>query len=254
VAWTRRARAGGSKLDGAEQACAPGAESGDWRVPLAALDELLQSGAWHTASATLWLSNHFARYALIPWVEGLSGAERSAQVRQCFVKLYGARAEGWTLRLSDDRYGVAQVASAVDTELLAALRDSARRARLRLTSIRCGFMEAFNAHRASLAGEALWFIDAEPGRACIAHLAAGQWRSIRSCRLGAEWDRELPALLARERYLHGVSAGASKVYLHGPALVGEGLVSGEWDEQGLRLARAVCVAATPAPAAKVAVA
>ncbi|MES2553603.1 MAG: hypothetical protein V4588_08030, partial [Pseudomonadota bacterium] len=50
------------------------AESGvaSWSPAVAALAKTLRDGCWQGANPQLVLSNHFVRYALIPWNDGLA--------------------------------------------------------------------------------------------------------------------------------------------------------------------------------------
>jgi hypothetical protein len=212
------------------------AEAPAWTGVLAALESLLALPEFRHACAEVILSNHFVRYATIPWREDLAGdAERLAFVRHCFAKVYGARAEGWELRLSETRYGLPAVASAVEPALLEALRSATRAARLRLESVEPFLAAAFNRSRAQIAGERFWFVAAEKGRACVAHVDRGGWQSLRCQRIGEDWTRELPLLLTRERLLGDGAEAGGRVYLYAPGLTGTGLLAGEWALTGLKM-------------------
>lgn len=214
-------------------------ERGDgplWQAPVAALENLLAESGWRPARAELVLSNHFVRYAVVPWRDDLgSEAERRAFVRHCFVRIYGAPAEAWELRLSETRYGVAAIASAVEPALLAALRSAIGAAALRLVSIEPLLAAAFNRVRRQIAAGRYWFAVAEPGRLCTAYLEEGAWRRLRCQPLDIDWQHELPRLLARERLLAGDVVAEAPLYLWAPALTGSELFVGSWTAAGLRL-------------------
>jgi hypothetical protein len=213
-----------------------GPGGGDWRPLVAALAEALREPAWHEGRASVVLSNHFVRYVCVPWVEDLGGeAERLAYARHCFVQLYGEPVGRWAVRLSDDRYGAAQLASAIDPELLDALTIAVSGASLRLTSLQPGFMAAFNHCRDALTADPFWFVHIEPGRACLAHVVGGAWVTIRSARLGSDWATDLGVILSREQLIQDAPATDSRIYVYAPAYAPT-LVSGEWlTRHGLRL-------------------
>src|SRR5262249_3590181 len=89
----------------------------------AALSRLAEELARASARVTVVLSNHFARYALVPWSDGLRKAEEEAAfARYCFAKIHGERSKDWDLRLSPAPSGAARIASAVDAPLVQAVR------------------------------------------------------------------------------------------------------------------------------------
>jgi len=213
-----------------------GPGNGDWRPLIVTLAETLREPVWHQACVHIVLSNHFVRYVRVPWVDDLGGEEeRLAYARHCFTQLYGERVGRWTVRLSEDRYGMAQLASAVDPELLDALMTTVRGASLRLVSLQPAFMAAFNHCRDSLTADPYWFVHIEPGRACLAHVVGGTWAGVRGMRLGAEWTTDLCIILAREQLMQEGPVVDSKIYVYAPAYTPT-LVSGEWlSAHGLRL-------------------
>jgi hypothetical protein len=217
--------------------CEPAsADAAAWQAAMTSVEQLLAGAEFHNARAEIILSNHFVRYAIVPWRNELVGdAERLAFVRHCFVKVYGARAEGWELRLSENRYGAPAVASALEPALLEALRTATRAAALRLESVEPFLAAAFNRSRADIPGDSFWFVAAEKGRACVARVDGGVWHSLRNQRIGDDWTRELPLALARERLLAGGAEAGVRVYLYAPGLTGTGLLVGEWTLTGLKM-------------------
>jgi hypothetical protein len=214
----------------------PGPEEAPWSAALATLKTILAASEFRHARAELILSNHFVHYAIVPWRDELTGdEERMAFVRHCFAKIHGARAEGWVPRLSDTRYGAPAVAAAMEPALLEAIRQTAADASLRLDSIEPFLAAAFNRSRTDMTGDTFWFVAAEKGRFCVAHIEGGQWRSLRCQRIGEEWTREMPLLLARERLLDDTNESSSRVYLYAPGLTGTGVLTVEWTLAGLKM-------------------
>ena len=215
--------------------CAPSAEAPAWRAPLAALAEALRELAWQRADAVVVLSNHFVRYALVPWDEKLSSeAEQAAFARYHFVRVYGEAAEGWAVRQSGTAADAAQVASAVDQELLDALRETLKPAGLRLISIQPYLMHAYNRWQSLLHVGARWFAVGEPGRLCLALLEPTRWLALNSYRIEGDWPQALVQRLDRERHRVEATEIPNEVYLYAPELAETGLDAGAWSVKPLK--------------------
>jgi hypothetical protein len=164
--------------------CDPGFGAEPWQGAIGGL-----SGLDRTLRASAVLSNHFARYAIVPWNEGLDTAdEEEAYVRHHFAKVHGERAKAWALRWSE--HGATRLASAIDQALL----DALKQALPRLDSVQPLLMAAINRCRAAIPRSGAWLALVEDERACIALYQAGQWRSVQNAR-GAWLDA-----LERERH------------------------------------------------------
>lgn len=186
-----------------------------WEGAAAALSRLAGEIGEAGARVTVILSNHFARYALVPSSEGLAGAEEeTAFARYCFARVHGERSKDWDLRLSPGASGTARVASAVDAPLIRAVR-SAFPSRARLVSVQPYLMSAFNRARAQLAGARAWLLLIEPGRTCLARLEQGRWAAVRNARGDAGGPQQWAGLLDRERHLAGGDPAAEEVHVHG---------------------------------------
>ncbi len=144
---------------------------------------------------TIELSNHFVRYALVPWSERLSSpAEEETYLRHHFARVHGDKALAWAVRASEAPPAAPRLASAVDAPLIEAIKGAVRRKPgIKLASIRPLLMSAFNAWRGAVPPAGAWVVLAEPERACVALHGPAGWRSVQSAR-GA-WR----ALLDRER-------------------------------------------------------
>jgi hypothetical protein len=58
------------------------AHSGDWRPAIDALAQQLSNELWHKANVRLVVSDHWTRYAMLPWSpELVRPAERTAHAR-----------------------------------------------------------------------------------------------------------------------------------------------------------------------------
>jgi hypothetical protein len=178
------------------------------------LQGLLQEEVWQRADATVVLSNHFVRYAVVPWSEQLvSEEERQAWVSHQFTELYGEAAEPAQYRWSDGPPDAACAASAVERELISAIRAVFEPTSLRLRSIQPYLMAVFNQCRRQLKRGRTWIVVAERGRVCIAAISNGQWRAITSASLVDDWP-DLAAHIERRLLLAGDEM-PSVVFSHG---------------------------------------
>lgn len=201
-----------------------------WEAAIRALETELPRLLNGKAVAKVILSNHFMRYVLMPWSETLSdAAEEEAYARHCFRQLYGAPAEHWELRLSPARAGQSQLVSAVDARLLAALREVFERNAVALESVQPLLMAAYNNCHPILHKRSAWFVMVEPGCLCLALLQHGRWASVRTMRIGSDWQNTLSLTLERETFLAEPGMETQTVFLWAPELGKTALpVSGRW--------------------------
>jgi hypothetical protein len=175
-------------------ACDPGSGDEPWHGAVAVLKSVELR---ERCDVTVIVSNHFVRYAIVPWNDALlTPAEEEAYVRHHFAKVYGECARGWSLRSSEVAPAAPpRLASAVDSTLIQAIRVCfPRQGRVRLVSIQPYLMVAINRFRTEIPNSGAWLVLAEPGRACVALHAGGGWRSVQSTR--GSWI----AALERERH------------------------------------------------------
>jgi hypothetical protein len=196
--------------------CDPAAGAEPWEGAVAALARVAEEFAKASARVTVVLSNHFARYVLVPWSEGLKKAdEEAAFARYCFAKIHGERSKDWELRLSPAQPGAARIASAVDAPLVRAVQ-AALPGAAKLVSLQPYLMSAFNRWRKQLAGARAWLLLVEPQRTCIVRLEGGRWAAVRSSRGSFPGPEQWAGLLDRERHLAGGAQTPEDVYVHAP--------------------------------------
>lgn len=186
-----------------------------WRAALHALETALLCFANGKTDATVILSNHFLRYTMVPWRAELNdAAEDLSFARHCFAKVYGKEAaQQWELRLSQEMPETPRLASAVDTELLDAMRSVFGGAGITLKSVQPHLMAAFNGVRGHLRQRSAWFALLEPGNLCLALLHKDCWMRVRNLRIGSEWREDLALILEREAFLDDSSEVPHDVYL-----------------------------------------
>lgn len=166
--------------------------------------------AWHGALAALrgvqWkercrvtalLSNHFVRYALVPWNAALADpAEEEAYVRHHFARIHGERARSWALRWTAESGDAPRLASAIDAALITDVKACfPAKGKARLISIQPYLMAAANRAQHAVPAAGAWLVFAERERACVALHAGGRWRSVQNAKgpwlatLEREWHR-----------------------------------------------------------------
>ena len=160
--------------------------------------DALKAGDLPKGKASVVLSNHFVRYALVPWSTDISGtAEETAYVRHHFVRIYGERAKAWSFRASPAPSGTPRLCSAVDTALIEEIKSAFAKAKRKLVSVQPQLMASFNRWRGKVPSSGAWLVIVEPERACVALHAKGNWQAIQNAR--GDW---LP-ILERERHRIG---------------------------------------------------
>lgn len=211
------ARRRGGQLDDLGCAECSSRDLGDWAGPADALERLLSARPRRRGELAVVLSEHFARFTLVPWSDAIgSPAELEAYARMRFEEIYGSDAAGWALQLSPEPAGQPRLAVAVARGLLERLAALAKGAGLRLVSMQPYLMSAFNRLCRPLAGDDFLFLLAEPERSCLLVARGGRWVAVRSV-AGSDADAALAVLLERESELQELEAQTpSAIYVHAP--------------------------------------
>jgi hypothetical protein len=196
--------------------CDPAYGAEPWHGAL----EALKGITFARARVTVVLSNHFVRYALVPWSAALSSAaEEEVYVRHHFAKIHGERAKSWAVRATEAPPDAPRLASAIDSSLVASLKKAFEGKKAKLISIQPALMRRFNEARNAVPASGAWLVIAEPERACIALHGGKQWRAVQNTK--GEWR----AALERER--HRVEGEVPRLVL----LAGAAAPAGETDWQ-----------------------
>lgn len=142
------------------------------------IDALLTvSNQIQTQSVRFIVSNHFVRYAVIPWKEGITTRQEwVAFAEHAFRKSYGNVAEQWTVRVALNRYGQSVVASALDHTLVDALQALSLENNWKISAIEPFFMTVLN--RTGLQSENTWVLLGEPERVILAQHHRGEWKNF----------------------------------------------------------------------------
>ena len=209
--------------------CDPAFGPEHWHGAAAALQDEAAQLRGGALDVTLVLSNHFVRYALVPWNEALAGeSEELAFARHCFAKIHGERARSWTVSLSQEPAGAPRIASAIDAALLDAIRacfpsDDGTR----LVSLQPCLMAAANFWYRPVAQEDAWILISESDRVCLALRSNGRWQSVLNAKGSYNTPEEWAGLLDRERLRTPSGEAVTKVLVH----VAEGPIT-PWPQVG----------------------
>ena len=197
--------------------CDPAFGAEPWQGAVAAVGSAVEALRGTRMSATVVLSNHFARYAIVPFDAAVAGPEEElALARFHFSKVHGERANGWDIRLSEEPRGAPRLASAVDAGLIEAIRGRfPAGGNLRLVSVQPYLMSAFNLWRRHLARDS-WLLLVEPRQACCALLGARKWLAVRAARGDFSTAGAWAALLDRELLRTEAAPAAHTALVHAP--------------------------------------
>ena len=178
-------------------------ESQDWKILTKHLKQALNDTKWQGTMPTVIVSNHFARYAVIPWNTELAvEAERQAYMQHCFNLVFGEPAKAWDLRMSEPDFGKPAIASAINLSLLHALHDVFAEADMALTAVYPQLMLAINQtlselkmHKKALS---FWLIAIQSERVSLMLLIDGGWRLVKNVAIEADISAQVTALIQRE--------------------------------------------------------
>lgn len=186
-------------------------DSASWQAAVDALPAALAPAGRRRTDVTVILSNHFVRYALLPWNTALkTQSEWLALARHRFSSVHGPMAEDWVIRIAETGREAPRIASAIDRTLLAALEQNVC-GPASLVSVQPYLMAAFNRLRSMIDQASCWLVVEEPGRLTLALIENGVWRAIRGRRKDEFWRMTLSEILERESALLALEEPCTKV-------------------------------------------
>ena len=187
-----------------------------WRTTAEALANMLNGATKGSASVEVVVSSHFVRYAMVPWSDNLvRDAERLAFARLTFREVHGALVDGWEICLDEHPAGQPALASAIDRDLLSAIRSAVSNAGAGLDGVVPALADCVNRHRGALKSREFCLASVEAGRVTFAFRGRTGWRAVRSRRVDGALDELLPNLLKQEASAAGVQEGGI-LYLCAP--------------------------------------
>jgi len=191
-------------------------ETNQWEAALDTLASCLEETTWHGANGRLIVADHWARYAIVPWSDALTDQdERLQHARYCLAKTFGDVVSQWTVTLNESAPGIAQVACAIPSGLLARIHDLTEACGLRVKSVQPQLIASFNSWRGRLAKGDGWFVTLEEESLAAAHFTSSGWDRVHSVRVGSDWETELKRLQTFARLVR-TSASEGLVYVDAP--------------------------------------
>ena len=153
--------------------------------------------------ASVVVSSHFARYAVIPWsIELAVERERQAFMRYRFNALFGDTAKTWDLQMSEPDFGKPAIASGIDTKLLTALQETLTAANIKVSTISPYLMLAINQSTQQIKQQNIdsdfWFVVIESERLCFALIENGIWGVIKNVAIETDLNAQINTLIQRE--------------------------------------------------------
>jgi hypothetical protein len=193
-----------------------GARTDSWAAALETFAATLAQSPWAGTCTRVVIADHWARYAIVPWVAALNSAEeRLAHGRQLLTGLYGEAIAGWDLRISEAPPQATRVVCAVPGELLGAVRAACAAHGNTLLSLQPQLVAAYEAWRHCLPQANAWFVSVEQGSLAAARLGPHGWDRVHGVRIGSDWMRELKRLQTFGR-LASNSPEEGQVYVDAP--------------------------------------
>lgn len=169
-----------------------------WRSALAVLPQALQDSGAGGAQVSVLLSNRLMRYAIVPNPDSANSREElDVLMRHAFERTHGDATREWDIRLSDALPGRSALASAMDSELLTALREAVGSSGGQLVSIQPYLMAAFNRMVKATSGNRGVFVMAEPERICQLAWKDGGWCAVQQSHAVQSWANTLGGMLDR---------------------------------------------------------
>jgi hypothetical protein len=182
-----------------------------WQAAVDALPAALAVTGRRGVDVTVVLSNHFVRYALLPWnTELKTETEWLALAYHRFSSIHGAAAEDWVIRIAKTAREGPRIASAIDRALLTALEERISRP-ASLVSVQPYLMTAFNRMQSMTGNTSCWLVVEEPGRLTLALIQHGVWKAIRSRRKDELCRMTLHEFIERESALLALDEPCTQV-------------------------------------------
>lgn len=169
-----------------------------WRGALSILPEALRMAQASGMRVTAILSNRLLRYAVVPNPDSARNREElNLLARHAFERAHGDAVVNWDIRLSDAASGQPALASAVDRELIMALRNTIVASGARLISIQPYLMAAFNRFNGGTRIRDGVFVLAEPERLSLLAWKQAGWCGVQQVYATKDWLDNLHGILDR---------------------------------------------------------
>lgn len=180
---------------------------------VAALEAELELSGWGGRRLSIAISDHFVRYATLPWRRGLrTRAEWDAYAAHELEARYGALHDQ-EIRIASAPAGGNRIAAAVDAAFLQALREMAVRRGLRILGVEPNACRVANHFRRQF-GRCGHLLIAEPNRVTWLSLTEDRWTDMVSVR-NADGSALAPLAMS-VRMRAGLDSEADTIWVWGP--------------------------------------
>ncbi|MBK7354383.1 MAG: hypothetical protein IPI97_00945 [Nitrosomonas sp.] len=174
-----------------------------WKTTVEQLAQMLEKEnsirSLKGAELSITLSNHFVRYAVIQFQQGIKDAQEFFVYAQFQMReIYGDRVDSWDISMSDWDPKSGGICAALERELVQQIQALAVRFHLKLKQIEPYLTAAFDQWSRAINHQRFWFIVVEAGRLCVLLFSNSGWKSIRNQRLLKPVETELLILLEQE--------------------------------------------------------
>lgn len=194
------------------------------------LQTILDNDRWHAGRVTIILSNHFVRYAVMPWnAEIKTSEEFEAYLKHHFLTIYGEAIASWNKCQSPAQYGQKTLASAVASELLQTINDIFSSSQVTLGSVQPYLMHIANqAHQVikeQRLQKACWLAVIADSRLCLCLMVEDEWYWVKNVQEENDAIAQIELLIQREQLLNSVVIDLAKqkhpfsILLHWPNML-----------------------------------
>lgn len=195
-------------------------EANQQQENLHVIGQLLSNEQWRGLATRVVLSNHFARFAVIPWNDALvAKEERQAFMLHCFAQAYGELAKSWNVSMSPPSFGENAIASAVSESLLQDLYRVFSECGLSLTGVHPHLMLAINQtlNETKKHGSPtnFWIVVIHAGHVGLVLHTDNQWRAVKNVALEVDISAQVSALIQREMINNNIEENLPK-FLYWP--------------------------------------
>jgi len=189
-------------------------ENNGWMDAIALLQSIIAQDQYRGLPAKVVLSSHFLKYRIVPWHDQLSQDERARLVQHQFEEVYGDKAAGWHIALSNTGFKKHELACAFEAGLISALKMALKQRQIRLLGIQPVMVAALNRFRKQIQLPT-WLVLVEEGMTTLAGLSAHGWESVRTQAFQQDKLGEIALLLERESLLVGSKMTGAAVFYYG---------------------------------------
>lgn len=198
-----------------------GTDTALWKRPIEQLAQLLEkensARSLKGAELSITLSNHFVRYAVIQFQQGIKDAQEFFAYAQFQMReIYGDRIDSWDISMSDWDPKSGGICAALERELVQQLQALAVRFHMKLKQIEPYLTAVFDQWGRAINQQQFWFIVVEPARLCVLLFSNGSWKSIRNQRSLNPVEAELPILLEQEAIIANQRELIELVFIFAP--------------------------------------